>query len=142
MLADAGLPDEIRSVLERVQNELFDLGADLSVPFGVTDRLRITSEQIAGLEEDCDRFNAELPDLKSFVLPGGTEAAARLGVSPRGCTAIEDSHNGILAAAAAGMRVIAIPNREFPPGDEALAAADVVLDSLAELTPDVVDPPG
>ena len=72
------LPEELREVLSRVQNELFDLGADLSVPFGVTDRLRITHEQIAGIERDCDRFNRDLPDLKSFVLPGGSEAAARL----------------------------------------------------------------
>ena len=63
------------------------------------------------------------------------EAARRLGVEPLGCAAIEDSENGLLAAHAAGMRVIAIPNREFHPSGEALAAADVVLDSLDELTP-------
>ena len=76
----ADLPDELREVLTRVQNELFDLGADLSVPFGVTDRLRISDAQISALEHDCDRFNAELPDLTSFVLPGrlrGRRAAAR-----------------------------------------------------------------
>jgi HAD superfamily hydrolase (TIGR01509 family) len=66
------------------------------------------------------------------------EAARRLAVSPPSCAAIEDSHNGILSAAAAGMRVIAIPNREFPPGEEALAAAAEVLPSLAELTVEVV----
>jgi beta-phosphoglucomutase-like phosphatase (HAD superfamily) len=70
------------------------------------------------------------------------EAARRLGVDAAVCAAIEDSEKGLLSARAASMRVVAIPNREFPPGDEALAAADVVLDSLAELTPDVVDPPG
>src|SRR2546421_10065807 len=48
----AGLPGELRAVLERVQNELFDVGADLSVPFGVTDRLRVTQEQIEALEGD------------------------------------------------------------------------------------------
>src|SRR5262245_11367389 len=89
VLADHGVPDGIRAVLERVQNELFDLGADLSVPFGVTDRLRISSEQIAGLEQDCDRFNADLPELKSFVLPGGTEAAARLHVARAVCRRAE-----------------------------------------------------
>jgi HAD superfamily hydrolase (TIGR01509 family) len=68
------------------------------------------------------------------------EAARRLGVEPSAAAGIEDSHNGILAARAAGLaRVIAIPNHEFPPGAEALAAADVVLRSLAELTPDVVE---
>ena len=77
----ADLPPEIREVLARVQNELFDLGADLSVPFGVADRLRISQQHIERLEHDCDHFNADLPELKSFVLPGGTEAAARLHVA-------------------------------------------------------------
>jgi HAD superfamily hydrolase (TIGR01509 family) len=68
------------------------------------------------------------------------EVARRLGVDPTRAAAVEDSHNGILAAKAAGMRVLAIPNRHFPPGEEALAQADVVLDSLAELTPEAVEP--
>ena len=66
------------------------------------------------------------------------EAARRVGVAAERCAAIEDSHNGIRSAKAAGMRVVAIPNPRFPPGEETLAAADVVLDSLAELTPDLV----
>ena len=61
------------------------------------------------------------------------EAARRLGVDPAGAVAIEDSHNGIRAAKAAGMRVVAIPNEHFPPG-EALEEADVVLESLGDLT--------
>jgi HAD superfamily hydrolase (TIGR01509 family) len=68
------------------------------------------------------------------------EVARRLGVDPIRAAAVEDSHNGILAAKAAGMRVLAIPNRHFPPGEEALAQADVVLDSPAELTAEAVDP--
>jgi HAD superfamily hydrolase (TIGR01509 family) len=68
------------------------------------------------------------------------EAARRLGVDARRSAAVEDSHNGILSAKAAGMRVIAVPNPRYPPNDEALAAADVVLGSLAELTPESVDP--
>jgi HAD superfamily hydrolase (TIGR01509 family) len=68
------------------------------------------------------------------------EAARRLGVDPSTAAAVEDSHNGILSAKAAGMRVIAIPNAHFPPNEDALAAADVVLDSLAELTVDAVEP--
>jgi len=68
------------------------------------------------------------------------EAARRLHVDPRRTVAIEDSHNGILAAKAAGMRVLAIPNGRFPPGGEALEAADVVLASPAELTAATVDP--
>jgi HAD superfamily hydrolase (TIGR01509 family) len=63
------------------------------------------------------------------------EAARRLGVEPERAAAIEDSESGIGSAKAAGMRVVAIPNRSFRPGEEALAFADVVLDSLAELTP-------
>jgi cob(I)alamin adenosyltransferase len=84
------LPDEFRAVLGRIQNELFDVGADLSVPYGVGDgRLRITDERIADLERDCDRFNAALPELKSFVLPGGTDAAARLHVARAVCRRAE-----------------------------------------------------
>src|SRR5207247_5884315 len=67
------------------------------------------------------------------------EAARRLGVDPARCAAIEDSHNGIRSARAAGMRVIAIPNAHFPPGD-ALREADVVAQSLDELTPELVSP--
>jgi HAD superfamily hydrolase (TIGR01509 family) len=67
------------------------------------------------------------------------EAARRLGVEASRCAAVEDSRSGILAAAAARMRVIAIPNASFPPGDEALARSDVVLRSLAELIPAVVE---
>ena len=68
------------------------------------------------------------------------EAADRLGVEPSRAAAIEDSHNGIRSAKAAGMRVLAIPNRHFPPDADVLGEADVVLDSLAELTADAVDP--
>jgi HAD superfamily hydrolase (TIGR01509 family) len=67
------------------------------------------------------------------------EALRRIGVKDAAEAAgVEDSHNGILAARAAGLRVIAVPNAEFPPGPEALEAADVVLGSLDELTPDVI----
>jgi len=62
------------------------------------------------------------------------EAARRLGVPPERCAAIEDSHNGIRSARAAGMRVVAVPNPAFPPDDEALRLADVVVGSLDELT--------
>ena len=67
------------------------------------------------------------------------EAARRLGVDAAGCAAIEDSHNGIRSAKAAGMRVIAIPNPSYPPDPAALAEADVVLASIRELTPEVVE---
>jgi cob(I)alamin adenosyltransferase len=82
-------PDALRPVLARVQNELFDLGADLSVPFEHEGRLRVTQEQVDQLERDCDRFNADLPELRSFVLPGGTEAAATLHVARTICRRAE-----------------------------------------------------
>jgi HAD superfamily hydrolase (TIGR01509 family) len=67
------------------------------------------------------------------------EACKQLGVDPRRAAAVEDSHAGIGSAKAAGMRVIAIPNSAFPPGEEALAEADVVLGSLWEVTPEAVE---
>jgi HAD superfamily hydrolase (TIGR01509 family) len=67
------------------------------------------------------------------------EAARRLGTDPQRSAAVEDSRNGILSASAAGMRVVAIPNTRFPPDEEALAAADVVLYSIDDLTPDIVE---
>jgi HAD superfamily hydrolase (TIGR01509 family) len=67
------------------------------------------------------------------------EAARRLGADPERSAAVEDSRSGILSARAAGMRVVAIPNMRFPPGEEALAAADVLTPSIGELTPDVVE---
>ena len=63
------------------------------------------------------------------------EAARRLGVAPTDCAAVEDSTNGLRAAAAAGMRIIALPNRAFPPAEDALQLADVVIGSLDELRP-------
>ena len=68
------------------------------------------------------------------------EAASRLGVDSRRCAAVEDSENGIRSAKDAGMRVIAIPNPQYPPADEALALANVVLQSTAALAPEVVEP--
>jgi HAD superfamily hydrolase (TIGR01509 family) len=68
------------------------------------------------------------------------EAARRLGVPASRCVAIEDSENGIKSAKAAGMRVVAIPNPQYPPAEDALAAADVVLASVADLTPATFEP--
>ena len=67
------------------------------------------------------------------------EAARRLGVPAEACAAVEDSHAGIASARAAGMRVVAIPNPSYPPGAKALAEADGELDSIAELTVEVID---
>ena len=66
------------------------------------------------------------------------EAARRLQLQPRRCAAVEDSSNGLRAAAAAGMRVIAIPNRRYPPDPEALGLADLTLPDLTALSPEIV----
>src|SRR6187549_1737030 len=85
----ASCPEAIRAVLNRVQNELFDLGADLSVPLRHEGRLRVTQEQVDRLEADCDRFNEDLDELRSFVLPGGDEVAARMHVARALCRRAE-----------------------------------------------------
>ncbi len=91
----ANVPGEFRPWLQAIQNDLFDLGADFSVPLeaerkkkGRT-RLRVTSEQVGRLEGLCDLVNARLEPLRSFVLPGGTEAAARLHVARSVCRRAE-----------------------------------------------------
>jgi cob(I)alamin adenosyltransferase len=88
-LTDADLPPGFREPLARIQNELFDLGADLSVPPAVDGRLRVTQSQVDELERLCDAFNEDLPELKSFVLPGGSELAARLHVARTVCRRAE-----------------------------------------------------
>jgi cob(I)alamin adenosyltransferase len=97
-----GVVDELNSVvgwvrvevhddrLARIQNELFDLGADLSVPYVEGDgKLRIEPAAIERLEADCDEANEPLPTLKSFVLPGGSEQASRLHVARAVCRRAE-----------------------------------------------------
>ena len=83
------VPEAFRPWLERVQNDLFDVGADLSVPVEVEGRLRTTQAQVDELERLCDDLNADLPELRSFVLPGGTETAARLHVARATCRRAE-----------------------------------------------------
>jgi cob(I)alamin adenosyltransferase len=85
----AARPGTMTPLLERIQNELFDLGADLSVPVEVDDRLRVTPEMVEALEAACDRWNARLPELTSFVLPGGSEVAARIHVARAVCRRAE-----------------------------------------------------
>ena len=89
ILADEALPEQIREAFLSIQNDLFDVGADLSVPLAKEDRLRVTQEQVDELERRCDELNADLPPLRSFVLPGGTEPAARLHVARTVCRRAE-----------------------------------------------------
>ena len=69
--------DEPAAMLSRIQNDLFDVGADLCVPGEGGDRLRLTDAPMLRLEAEVEAMNAALPPLTSFILPGGTEAAAR-----------------------------------------------------------------
>jgi len=92
----AGALQGAPEVLSRIQNELFDLGADLATPASaMRERLRVTQEQIEQLESDCDAANAELAPLKSFVLPGGTELAARLFFARAVCRRAERAVLGV-----------------------------------------------
>ena len=99
-LAVGALPDEVAAVLREVQNDLFDVGADLSVPLveETRDRLRVTPEYVERLERACDRFNERLEPLTSFVLPGGTPGAAHLHVARTVVRRAERSAWTLLAA--------------------------------------------
>ena len=85
-----GLPDRHAAWLRRIQNDLFDVGADISVPEGgERERLRVIASQVEWLEKACDEVNAELEPLRSFVLPGGTPEAAQLHVCRTVCRRAE-----------------------------------------------------
>jgi HAD superfamily hydrolase (TIGR01509 family) len=126
-----GAVDAVRRIGERwplglassSNRPLIDLALEL---MGVADLFKVTVSS-----EEVGR-GKPAPDVY-------LEAARRLGARPEKVVAIEDSANGIRAAKAAGMRVVAIPNPHFPPPSEVLAQADLVLESLAELTPDAVE---
>jgi HAD superfamily hydrolase (TIGR01509 family) len=126
-----GAVEAVRRIAERwplglassSNRPLIDLALQL---MGVADLFRVTVSS-----EEVER-GKPAPDVY-------LEAARRLGVSPERVAAIEDSANGIRSAKAAGMRVIAIPNPYYPPPEDAVSEADVVLESLWELSPDVVE---
>jgi cob(I)alamin adenosyltransferase len=96
-----------------VQNDLFDLGADLSVPLEDErrERLRVTAEQVEQLEELCDLVNERLEPLRSFVLPGGTEAAARLHVARAVCRRAERLAVALAAEHEVNLSALAYLNR-------------------------------
>jgi cob(I)alamin adenosyltransferase len=89
-LALTDVPEQYATWLRRVQNDLFDVGADLSVPHGgERERLRVSADQVTWLEGVCDEVNATLQPLRSFVLPGGKPAAAQLHVCRTVCRRAE-----------------------------------------------------
>jgi HAD superfamily hydrolase (TIGR01509 family) len=162
MRDEVGIDDEPEEIsaevvrrLERIYREelpLFD-GAAVAVE-------RLAASRPLGLASSSNRelidLVLELAGLDRFFavtvsseeVPHGKpapdvylEAARRLGVEPSRCAAVEDSENGIRAAKAAGMRVLALPNPRYPPDPEALALADAVLTGLDELTPEILEPP-
>ena len=96
--------------------------------------------ELAGLSE-CFRATASSEEVERGKPAPDVylEAARRLGIAPERCAAVEDSHSGIRSAKSAGMRVIAIPNASYPPDEEALALADLTLESLEQLTPQSIE---
>jgi HAD superfamily hydrolase (TIGR01509 family) len=150
-------PEEINAEVVRRMNAAYEEGAPL-IPGAVEAVERLAARWPLGLASSSNR---ELIDLvletsqlgrffeatvSSEEVPRGKpapdvflEAARRLGAEPARCAAVEDSENGIRSAKAAGMRVLAIPNPQYPPADHALEAADRVLASIAELTPEGVE---
>jgi HAD superfamily hydrolase (TIGR01509 family) len=151
-------PEEINAEVVRRMNAAYEKGAPLIS--GAAEAVeRLAARWPLGLASSSNR---ELIDLvlgtsglgrffeatvSSEEVPRGKpapdvflEAARRLGVEPTRCAAVEDSENGIHSAKGAGMRVIAIPNPQYPPAGEALEVADVVLAAIGELTPEVVRP--
>jgi HAD superfamily hydrolase (TIGR01509 family) len=157
---EAHVPDDpgeinsevVRRMLEAYERELPLLpGAIAAVrraaaafPLGLASSSnRAIFEEVLELAGIADCFRATV---SSEEVPQGKpapdvyfEAAARLGVAPERCTAVEDSHAGIRSAKSAGMRVVAIPNAAYPPGAKALERADAVVRSLDELTVEVLN---
>jgi HAD superfamily hydrolase (TIGR01509 family) len=150
-------PDEIsRRVVERV---LAAYERDVPLLPGAVEAVRRLAERWPlGLASSANRAvidavleSAGLSDCFSATVSGDEvargkpspdvylAAADKLGVAPAQAAAVEDSSNGLRAGAAAGMLVIAVPNREFPPAEEELALASLVVDSVGELTPELID---
>jgi cob(I)alamin adenosyltransferase len=90
LLTVEGLDERHAKWIRHIQNDLFDVGADISVPHGGDrERLRVRAEQTAWLEQACDEVNETLEPLRSFVLPGGTRASAHLHVCRTVCRRAE-----------------------------------------------------
>jgi cob(I)alamin adenosyltransferase len=112
VLASADLSEEFRPWLERVQNDLFDVGADLCVPLGgERERLRVTPGQVEWLEGLCDLVNERLEPLKSFILPAGGEVASRLHIARAVCRRAERRSVSLAEAEDANTIALAYLNR-------------------------------
>jgi HAD superfamily hydrolase (TIGR01509 family) len=154
----AGVPDEpnainaevVRRMLERYREQLPLIPGAVEAVRRVAKRFRIglasssNRELIDAVLEAAGLVGLFAAIVSSEEVARGKpapdvylEAAGRLAAAPERCAAVEDSHGGIRSAKAAGMFVVAIPNPAYPPDDEALEAADVVLRSIEELTPDL-----
>ena len=126
-----GAPEAVRRLAERwplglassSNRELIDLVLELS-GLAACFRVTVSSEEVARGKPAPDVY---------------LEAASRLGVPAEACAAVEDSDAGIRSAHAAGLRVVAIPNRDFPPPHDALALADATVETVVALTPAVVE---
>jgi cob(I)alamin adenosyltransferase len=122
-LATGGLPEDVAVVLQRVQNEMFDVGADLSNPLRFADeadsptQLRVTSDYIDRLEAWCDQFGDQLPNLTSFILPGGSPAAAQLHLAR---TVVRRAERAAWVAVQA-YGAEPVPDKEHPGGVNPLA---------------------
>jgi cob(I)alamin adenosyltransferase len=112
----SGLPDDVTGLLRRVQNDLFDVGADLAVPVGTArghgkSRLRIEERHVTALEAACDRYTAQLEPLTSFVLAGGTQPAAALHLARAICRRAERLAVSLAASEPVNPLAIAYLNR-------------------------------
>ncbi len=115
-IAAGGLRDDVRSTLTRIQNDLFDIGADLCNPLASAyeyEPLRVKDEWVAELEADCDRYNAMTEKLRSFILPGGTPGSAYLHLA---CTIVRRAERATWAAIAAYGTEPAAEGSERPGG--------------------------
>jgi cob(I)alamin adenosyltransferase len=145
-LAAGGLPDDVAAVLRTVQNEMFDVGADLSTPLRVPTaiepqpELRITQDYIDRLEAWCDQFGNPLANLKSFILPGGSPAAAQLHMAR---TVVRRAERAAWAAAQAhGTDTVANPQLSGGVSTLAITYLNRLSDLLFILTRVVNGPDG
>jgi HAD superfamily hydrolase (TIGR01509 family) len=152
----ADTPEQINAEVVRRMRERYE--SDLTFAPGAVDAARRLSREFRlAIASSANRPLIELAvaraglddvfeaTVSSEEVPHGKpspdvylEAASRLGIGPSRCAAVEDSGNGLRSAHGAGMRVIAIPNRRYPPPPDALALADVTLQSIADLTAEIV----